>query len=85
MLGCVRLNGSVATEHTDIGSADELPGVGSEMTNGNEGAVRSNPGGAGSTSVARACMVTLSDSVEILKDWRVISSDSDGKGTLCPG
>lgn len=83
IFGCVRLNGDVDTEATDI----EVPlrSSGIETMNGREGTDRLNEGGAGFTTDAVACNTIVLDFEETLKDFRVMKSEAEGKGTFCPG
>ena len=83
IFGYVRLNGVVDTEATDI----EVPSrsSGTETMNGRRGIVRLNEGGAGFMTDAVACNTIVLDLEETLKDFRVMKSEAEGKGTLCPG
>ena len=83
VFGCVRLNGDVDTEATDI----EVPlrSSGTETMNGRKGTDRLNEEGAGFTTDAVACNTIVLDLEETLKDFRVIKSEAEGKGTFCPG
>jgi hypothetical protein len=73
----------VDTEATDI----EVPlrSSGTEITNGRRGADRLNEGGAGFTTDAVACNTIVLDLEETLRDFRVMKSEAEGKGTFCPG
>ena len=56
-----------------------------KTVNGNEGDVRLNHSGAGSTSVASAWRDRLSFAEDTLRCWRVTRSSTEGKGALLPG
>ena len=81
--GCVRLNGDVDTEATDI----EVPSrsSGTETRNGRRGTDRLNEEGTGFTTDAVACNIKVLDFEETLKDFRVMKSEAEGKGTFRPG
>jgi hypothetical protein len=83
IFGCVRLKGVVDTEATDI----EVPlrSSGTETMNGSKGIDRLNEGGAGFTTDAVACKTIESDFEKMLKDFKVMRSEAEGKGALCPG
>jgi hypothetical protein len=83
IFGCVRLNGDVDTEATDTEEPSRSSGI--ETMNGREGADRWNEGGEGFTTDAVACNTIVLDFEETLKDFRVMKSEAEGKGTLCPG
>lgn len=53
--------------------------------NGSKGADKLKEGGAGFTTDAVTCNVRASDFEDTLKDLRVMRSEADGKGMLCPG
>jgi hypothetical protein len=83
IFGCVRLNGDVDTEATDIEEPSRSSGT--ETMNGRTGADRLNEGGAGFRIDAVACNTIVLDLEETLKDSRVMKSEAEGKGTFCPG
>ena len=83
VFGCVRLNGVVDTEAIDIAVPSRSSGT--ETMNGRKGIERLNEGGAGFTTDAVACNTRVLELEETLKDFRVMKSEAEGRGTLCPG
>ena len=84
MLGCVSEKGAVETDAMSSGEVEPFAG-GSETVNGKEGEVRLKVGGAGSMRVAVARRLSWFDPLDTLKDLRVTSSATEGKGALSPG
>ena len=83
IFGCVKLKGAVDTEATDIEAPSRSSGI--ETLNGRKGIDRLNERGAGLTTDAVACNTIVLGLEEMLKDFRVMRSEAEGKGVLCPG
>jgi len=83
VFGCVRPNGDVDTEATEMGVLSRLSGI--EIVNGSRGTVRLKEGGAGFMTDAVARNTRVLDFEETSKDLRVMRSEAEGKGALCPG
>lgn len=83
IFGCVRPNGDVDTEATDVEVPSGSSGI--ETMNGRGGTDRLKEEGTGFTTDAVACKTIVSDFEDTLKDSRVMKSEAEGKGTLSPG
>lgn len=84
-LGRAKVKGRVETEATCTAGDPELMGLNMETSKGRDGLEKSRSYGTGLTAVAVPWRESVSDSEEILKEVRVTSLDTEGKGKLGPG
>ena len=84
-LGRVNVNGRVDTEAMCTGDDASVMGSNMETSKGRDGLEKSRSYGTGLIAVAVPWRESASDSEEILKEVRVTSLDTEGKGKLPPG
>src|SRR5260221_296391 len=82
MLGRVKVKGSVETEATCIAGDAELVGSNMETSKGRDGIDKSRSYGTGLIAVAIPWRERVSDSEVRLKEVRVTSLETEGKGVL---